>query len=115
VTKARLPKSRKTVRTNRQRPAARRLLSLRSAVVLQFALLTGIGGAALLFLGHATITETALGGCAIFAAALKFINELIELGVHLALPCVAVVAQQAAQLERQHRAVLPWHLRPGRV
>ena len=78
MTKPRLPRSRKAVGTKRQPHQARRLLTVRSALVLQLALLTAFGGAGLLILAHTAIAETALGGAAIFAAAIKFYDTMIE-------------------------------------
>ena len=76
--KPRLARPRKTVRKTRQSRPARRLLSVRSALVFELALLTAIGGAVLLIFAHTTIAGTALGGAAIFAAAIKFFDEMIE-------------------------------------
>jgi len=78
VIKPRLPRSRKTIARKRQPRPSRRLLNVRSALVFQLATLTTFGGAVLMIAAHTTIPETILGVGAIFAAALKFYDDLIE-------------------------------------
>ena len=57
----------------------RKLLSVRSALVLGFAVLVGLGGAALLYVAHRPIALVVLGAVAVFAAALKLFDSIIEL------------------------------------
>jgi len=78
VIKPRLPKSRNTIARKRQPRPSRRLLNVRSALVFQLATLTAFGGAVLMIAAHTTIPETVLGAGAIFGAALKFYDDLIE-------------------------------------
>lgn len=58
----------------------RGLLSVRSALVLTLAVLAALGGAVLLYAAHRPAALIALGAVGIFAAALKFFDEMIELG-----------------------------------
>jgi hypothetical protein len=73
-----LPTKRNSRATRRDRRPVRRLLSLRSTVVLQLAALTGIGAAFLLHGAHRSPAEMAIGGLAAFAAALKLINDNVD-------------------------------------
>jgi hypothetical protein len=57
---------------------SRPLLSVRSALVFELALLVAIGGAGLLYLAHRSPAQLTLGGLGIFALALKFFAEMIE-------------------------------------
>jgi hypothetical protein len=59
-----------------QRPKG--LLSVRSALVLSLSALSAIGGGGLLFAAHRTPALTVLGGLAIFAGALKLLDNMIE-------------------------------------
>jgi hypothetical protein len=77
--KPREPAARKAVRKKQEPRPPRRLFTVRSALVLQLALLTALGGAGLLLAGHRTIAQTALGSVAILGAALKLFDSLIEL------------------------------------
>ena len=67
------------VRPPVQRQAGRpqRLLSIRSALILTLAALTGLGGAGLLYLAHTTAALIALGGLSMFAGAAQFFDWLI--------------------------------------
>src|ERR1022692_1790236 len=55
-----------------------RLLSVRSALVLELALSAAIVGAVLLFAAHRSPAQIALGGVGIFAASLKLADSLID-------------------------------------
>ena len=57
----------------------RGLLSVRSALVLGFAVLTALGGAGLLYAAHRPVALVVLGAVGIFAAALKLFDSMIEL------------------------------------
>jgi hypothetical protein len=57
----------------------RGLLSVRSALVLGFAVLTALGGAGLLYAAHRPVALVVLGAIGIFAAALKLFDSMIEL------------------------------------
>jgi hypothetical protein len=59
------------------------LLSVRSALVLGFALLAALGGAGLLYTAHRPVALVVLGAIGIFAAALKLLDSMIELSVIL--------------------------------
>jgi len=77
--KSRRPVSRKAVRRKHQPLPSQRLFTVRSAVVVELALLTAIGGTGLLLAAHRTIAQAVLGGCGILGVALKLFNDLIEL------------------------------------
>jgi hypothetical protein len=57
----------------------RGLLSVRSALVLGFAVLTALGGAGLLYAAHRPVALVVLGAVGVFAAALKLFDSMIEL------------------------------------
>ena len=59
-------------------PPPRKLLSVRSALVLGFAVLVALGGAGLLYAAHRPAALLALGAVGIFAAALKLFDSMIE-------------------------------------
>ncbi len=59
-------------------PQNHRLLTLRTAFVVLVALLTGIGGAVLLYLAHRSPSLIVLSAIGIFAVALKFFDDLID-------------------------------------
>jgi hypothetical protein len=66
----------------KSREPARRprgLLSVRSALVLGFAVLAALGGAGLLYAAHRPVALVVLGAVGIFAAALKLLDSMIEL------------------------------------
>jgi hypothetical protein len=67
-----------TKRAHRSSRRARRLLSVRSALIIQLAVLAGLGGAGLLYMAHRSPVQIALGGIGIFAASLKLIDSMIE-------------------------------------
>jgi hypothetical protein len=73
---SRNPAVRKSREPNR-RPHG--LLSVRAALVLGFAVLTALGGAGLLYVTQRPAALVALGGAAIFAAAVKLFDSMIEL------------------------------------
>jgi hypothetical protein len=56
----------------------RKLLSVRSALVLTLAVLAGLGGAALLYAAHRPAALVAFGAIGVLAVALKFFDWLIE-------------------------------------
>lgn len=60
-------------------PAPRKLLSVRSALILTLAVLAGLVSAVLLYAAHRPDALVALGGGGICAPALKFFDWLIEL------------------------------------
>ncbi len=66
-------------------PPPRKLLSVRSTLILTLAVLAGRGCAVLLYAAHPPAALVALGGVGIFVPALKFFDWLIELG--LSYPC----------------------------
>ena len=57
----------------------RKLLSVRSALVLTLAVLAALGGAALLYAAHRPVALIVLGAVGILAAALKLFDSMIEL------------------------------------
>jgi hypothetical protein len=66
---------------NRESPRPpRKLLSVRSALVLTLAVLAALGGAGLLYLAHRPVALVVLGAIGILAAALKLFDSTIELG-----------------------------------
>jgi hypothetical protein len=56
----------------------RRLLSVRSALVFSLSLLTAIGGGGLLYAAHRPHVLVILGALGIFAAAVRFIDGIID-------------------------------------
>ena len=60
----------------RRDPEQRRLLSVRSALVLTLALSTALGGAVLLYEAHRPVPLIVLGAVGIFAAALKLLRSV---------------------------------------
>jgi hypothetical protein len=72
------PPDRKTKDNPGGRPKA--LLSVRSAFVLTVAVLAALGGAGLFYAAHRPAALIVLGAVGIFAAALKLLDSLIELG-----------------------------------
>ena len=62
----------------RKHNRGRRLFTVRSALIFQLALLTGLGGAGLLLAAHRATALAVLGGLGIFALSLTFYNDLIE-------------------------------------
>jgi hypothetical protein len=75
VMQSRNPAVRKGREPNRRPP---RLLSIRAALVLGFAVLAALGGAGLLYAAHRPVALVVLGAVGIFAAALKFLDSTIE-------------------------------------
>jgi hypothetical protein len=57
---------------------ARRLLSVRSALIIELAVLAGLGGAGLLYLAHRSPVQITLSAIGIFAASLKLLDSMIE-------------------------------------
>lgn len=55
----------------------RRLFSIRSVVIMQLAVLTAVGAAALLMAGHRPIAQAALGALGVLGIAVRFFNEMI--------------------------------------
>jgi hypothetical protein len=70
------------VRKTKDKPGGRpkALLSVRSAFVLTVAVLAALGGAGLFYAAHRPVALIVLGAVGIFAAALKLLDSLIELG-----------------------------------
>jgi hypothetical protein len=62
-------------------PAGRKpaLISLRSVVVLALALFVALAAGGLLYAGHRPVTLAVLGASSVFAAAVMFLNVVIEL------------------------------------
>jgi hypothetical protein len=77
--KPRRPAPHKVVRRKHQPLPPQRLFTVRSAVVVELALLTAIGGTGLLLAEHRSIAQAVLGGFGILGIALKLFNDLIEL------------------------------------
>jgi hypothetical protein len=61
-------------------PSPRALLSVRAAFILTVAVLAALGGAGLLYAAHRPVALIVLGAAGTFAAALKMLDSLIELG-----------------------------------
>ena len=74
---SRNPAVRKSREPNR-RPCG--LLSVRAALVLGFAVLAALGGAGLLYVAHRPVALIVLGAVSVFAAAVKLLDGVIELG-----------------------------------
>jgi hypothetical protein len=55
-----------------------RLISVRSALVVELAVLAAVGGAGLLQAMHRSPAQLAIGGLGILAAALKLFDSLID-------------------------------------
>jgi hypothetical protein len=77
--KSRQPAPRKAIPGKPRPRPLRCLFTVRSALVFELALLTALGGAALMLSAHRPIAETVLGGLGILGVALKLYNGLIEL------------------------------------
>jgi hypothetical protein len=57
----------------------RKLLSVRSALVLTLAVLAALGGAALLYAAHRPVALVVFGAVGVLAFALKLFDSMIEL------------------------------------
>jgi hypothetical protein len=72
--------SRKSARGKPPKPPRekRRLLSVRTALILELSVLSALGGAGLLHLAHRPIAQILLSSIGILALALKFFDSMIE-------------------------------------
>lgn len=60
-------------------PSPRKLLSVRSALVLGFAVLAALGGAGLLYAAHLPVALVVFGAVGVAGGALKLFDSMIEL------------------------------------
>ncbi len=67
-------------RRNRASRCSDRLVSVRSAVVLLLALLSGLGAAVLLYLAHRSVPLIVLSSAGIVALAMQFFDGMIDSG-----------------------------------
>jgi hypothetical protein len=58
---------------------SRCLFTVRSALIIELAVITGLVGAGLLLAAHRSVPLAVLGGCGILAAAIGLYDQLIEL------------------------------------
>jgi hypothetical protein len=76
--KPRQPAERKNVSGKDQPPPPRRLLTTRAALIVTLAVLSGLGGAGLLYLAHSAPALIVLGALSMFGGAIKLFDSLID-------------------------------------